>query len=282
MKKILITGGTGFIGSNIINHYSKKYTIIALVKSKKKYKKIHNVKYLQIKNLVNLKKSLINDKIYAVIHCATYYKKNHSQNDIKKMIDANIYLGNIILENYKELKFQKFINFTTVWENYMGKKNNPGNLYSAYKISFSNIMNFYKKKLNKVKFYNLYISNTFGKNDNRNKLLNQLKKNYLDNKITVINSKNLFVNMTSIKDIILGINILLKKNIKSDNYSIQNKKDINIYNLISLFNQKFEKKLKLKWKSIKLIQEKNLIFKKIPGWFPRSSNLNDLIKYIGK
>ena len=54
-----------------------------------------------------------------------------------------------------------------MWENYNGIKKNPPNLYAAHKQSFSNILNFYQKSIKDVKFYNLYLSQTFGKNDNR-------------------------------------------------------------------------------------------------------------------
>ena len=194
-----------------------------MVRKKKKYKRVRNIKYLYFKDIKNLKKNLNHKKFYAVIHCATHYKKNHSYNDIKKMIEANIYLGNIILENHKQLKFQKFLNFTTVWENFMAKKNNPANLYSAYKLSFSNIINYYKKKLVKVKFYNLYLSETFGDNDKRKKLFNELRINYLKDKITTINSKNLKLNVINVKDVLSGVNILLSRNVKTGNYSIKNK-----------------------------------------------------------
>ena len=282
MKNILLTGGTGFIGSNIINYFSKKYKIIALVRKKKKYKKVTNVKYLYFNNLKNLKRNFKNKKFYAVIHCATHYKKNHSYNDIEKMVEANVYFGNIILENYKQLKFHKFINFTTVWENFMAKKNNPANLYSAYKLSFSNIINYYKKKLIKVKFYNLYLSETFGDNDKRKKLFNLLRNNYSKNKMTTIYSKNLRINVTNVKDVMSAVNILLKRNIETGNYSIKNKNYIDIYKLISLFNKNKNKKFKFKCKSNKLIKEKIMTFKKIPGWLPQNSNTKDLIKYIGK
>ena len=39
---------------------------------------------------------------------------------------------------------KKFINFSTVWENYNGKKDNFFNLYSVYKKNFSNIMKYYE------------------------------------------------------------------------------------------------------------------------------------------
>ena len=37
------------------------------------------------------------------------YKKIHETKDIKKMIEANIHLGNVILENSKFLNFKKLL-----------------------------------------------------------------------------------------------------------------------------------------------------------------------------
>ena len=53
--------------------------------------------------------------------------------------------------------------------------NNSSNLYAAYKKSFSIILNFYRKNLRKINFYELMISDTFGKNDYRKKIINMLK-----------------------------------------------------------------------------------------------------------
>ena len=89
------------------------------------------------------------------------------------------------------MKVKKFINFSTVWEDYDSLKENPYNLYSAYKLAFSKIINFYKKNLSKIKFYELMISDTFGHNDERIKIINVIKKNYKKNKTTKLKSKNL-------------------------------------------------------------------------------------------
>ena len=43
------------------------------------------------------------------------------------------------------MKVKKFINFSTVWENYNGAKDNYFNLYSVYKRGFSNLLDYYQK-----------------------------------------------------------------------------------------------------------------------------------------
>ena len=277
MKKILLTGSNGFIGSNLIEELSKKYEIYCVIRSKKNIINKKNVFYI---SSTNLKYSLDSNKFFSIIHCATHYKKTHSKKDIDQMINSNIRLGNLILENKNTKYCKKFINFTTVWENYNGLKNNPYNLYSAYKLAFSNILKFYTKKLDKVKFYNLYLSETFGSNDNRKKLFSTLKSNYKRQKTSILVSKNFKINVLNVIDIVSSVNILLKENIRPGNYSVLNSKDINILNFIKLFNKQNEKKIIYKYNSLKLIKERIFKYKKIPGWKPKKSSLKDLLNYI--
>ena len=180
MHKILLTGSSGFIGSNILNNFSNKnkFYLILRKKPNKKILKNKNIKIIKIKNHESLNDKLKKIKVDIVIHCATHYVKSHNFSDIKKFCYSNILLGNVILENLDNMKVKKFINFSTVWEDSDGIKHNSENLYAAYKKSFSNILNFYKKNLKKTDFYELIISDTFGKNDFRNKILNNIRENY--------------------------------------------------------------------------------------------------------
>ena len=67
-------------------------------------------------------------------------------------------------------------------------KDNNYNLYSAYKKGFGIILNYYEKILSTIKFYNLMISNTFGKSDNRLKITTVLKNNHKNcsNKVKLV------------------------------------------------------------------------------------------------
>ena len=279
---ILITGCTGFIGSNILTKFQNSNKIYIILRNKKNNKKFKNknIKIINYKNYNELNKKISKIKAELIIHTATHYAKTHSQKDLKEFSNSNILFGNIILENLKSMKTKKFINFSTVWEDYNGIKENYFNLYSAYKKAFSKILNFYRNKFKKVKFYELMLSDTFGKNDNRLKIINVLRKNYKSNTITKIISKNLYVNFLNVEDITNAVYLIYKRNIKPAKYLLKNNLDTNIYKMIQIFNKENDRKIKVKWLSNNLIKEKSLSYKELKSWKPIKSNISDIIKII--
>lgn len=277
--KILLTGSTGFIGSNILDELAKKNLVYLIVRSRK-YKNTKYKKYIHFKNYDELNKKIKKIKTDIVIHCATHYVKNHKMEDIAKFVNSNILFGNIILENLQIMKVKKFINFSSVWEDYNSIKNNSLNLYSVYKKSFSNIIRFYTKYYNNIKFYNLMISETFGKNDKRKKIINVLKENYSRNKITSIVSNKLYLNLLNIEDIINAVKLIIQKEIKSGTYILKNNNYLSISNLIKVFNKLNKPKIKIKWLSKKKLFEKIYPYNSISSWKPRKSNITDVINII--
>ena len=286
MKKILITGSAGFIGSNLLRdlYPDNKVFIILRKKLNKKnpINKYKNTKIIYYSKFDDLNKKLKTLRVDIVIHCATHYIKDHNYKDLLKLNKSNILFGNIILENLEIMKTKKFINFSTVWEDYNSVKDDSFNLYSVYKKCFSTLINYYSKILPKINFYNLMISDTFGALDKRLKIINILKKNYKRNKITKIISKNLFLNLINVSDISNAVNILIKNDIKTGRYLLKNKVAYKIIDLINTFNKDTNKKIKVKWLSNKTIYEKIYTYKKLIGWNPKQSSKIDIIKIIQK
>jgi len=280
---ILITGSTGFIGSNILKRLKSKNKIFIILKNKGKIKNKSNkknIKKIFYKSYNQLFKKLQKIQVDLVIHTATHYRKIHNVDDLENFSNSNILLGNILLENLKIMKVKKFINFSTVWEDYNSIQNNFFNLYSAYKKSFSNILDFYKKKEIKIKFYNLMISDTFGLNDNRNKIINVLRKNFKKNITTKIISKNLFINLLNVEDVTDAVVLISKQKIDPGKYLIKNPINFKINNIIQMLNENNYKKIKVKWLSNKLIKEKTLPYMRLKNWKPTKSNISDIVKII--
>jgi nucleoside-diphosphate-sugar epimerase len=270
MKKILITGATGFIGKNLLDYFLKKnyFIFVTLRKSKKniefakKHKVNKNFKSIIFADIYDLRKQLSNYKIDYVVHAATHYVKKHKFSDISKIIKSNILFPAIIADLLCNKKIKKFINFGTVWQHYNNKKDYAYNFYASSKQAFNNIFNYYKNQFLKTKFYNLLISDTFGENDERKKLVPIIVKNY-NKKNTISIPKNLSVNLVNVKYIVKVVENIINKNMKPDTYVIKNKKNIKMFDLINYLNKKLEKQIKINWIKNKITNEKMINFKKI-------------------
>ena len=279
MPNILLTGATGFIGSNILKEIrlNNKVFIIQRFESKKKIKKTKNIKIITFKNYNILSNKLKKIKVDTIIHCATHYKKEHIQKDILKFIQSNILLGNIILENIKKLNAKQFINFSTTWEDFDNKENNPKNLYAAYKKSFNCLIQYYKKKIPNINFIDLMIVDTFGENDKRQKLINTLRNNYIKKRTSKIISKRLYLNLINVEDIVNAVKILLKNKIQPGKYILKNSNYFNLFELIEYINKNNNNnRIKVKWLSNTLIKDKILKYKKLKNWNPKKSNIKNV------
>jgi nucleoside-diphosphate-sugar epimerase len=270
MKKILITGATGFVGKNLLDYFlKKKYFIYAILRKSKKnikfakeYKINKNFKSINFSDIYDLKKQLLNYKIDYAIHAATHYVKKHKSSDINKIIDSNILFPTIIIDMLCNKKIKKFINFGTVWQHYNNKKDHAYNLYASSKQAFNKIFNYYRNQFPKTHFYNLLISDAFGKNDKRKKLIPIIIKNY-NKKSTIKIPKDLSMNFVNVKYIINVIENIINKDIKPDTYVIKDKKNLKIFDLINYLNQKLNVQIKVNWTKNKSINEKIISFKTI-------------------
>ena len=147
-------------------------------------------------------------------------------------------------------------------------------MYASSKQAFNNILNYYKNHFSEIKFYNLLISDTFGKNDQRKKLIPIIIKNY--NKKNTINiPKNLSVNLVNVKYITNVIENIINKNIKPNTYVIKDKKNLKIFDLINYLNQKLKIKIKINWTKNISMNEKIINFKTI-----NFNKINDTKKEI--
>lgn len=283
MKNILLTGASGFIGSEILSELSKENIFYIILRKRNfKIKKNKKTKILIFKNYNDLNEKLKKIKIDIVIHCATHYVKNHKFNDLAKLANSNILFGNVILENLKNMNVKKFIYLSTVWENYNGIENNFFNLYASYKKSFKNIILYYKKLYPKITFLNLNLSDTFGEKDKRSKIINTLKNNLKKKEVTKVISKNLYLNILNIKDVVSAVKMLVIKKYQSADYIIINNKNYSIFDIVHNVNKKSFNKIKVKWSSKKIIKDKIFKLKKLKNWKPKYSNLNNVINTILK
>ena len=289
MKKkiLLLTGTTGFVGYKFLSFaLSNGFSVVDILREKnkknKKIRELRNTYPKKYKNIFfannnNLSSQLKDIKADYFINFATLYSNNHSHSQIVDFIDSNILFPTLIYDIINN-KIKKMINFGSMMQHSKDEKLVSKNLYAATKNAFEMIANYYANTNNKTKFYNIKFYESFGDNDKRKKIIPTIIKNYKQNKITKITSKQLALNIIHTDDIINSIMILLNNNITSGTYCIKNTNNIKISQLIIMLNKVLNKKIKVKYgnKSITSNFYNNL--KILPYWKPNKNLENKIIK----
>ena len=249
MKNIIvITGGAGFVGSNLVSSLLKKtkYRIISIDNyssgSKKNHIKNSRVKYLNsdTKNIANLLKKP--KKIHTIFHFGEFARIYQSFLQMDKCLESNS-IGTNAVFNFCLINKIKLIYSATSAS--LGNKGKDKNLspYAFTKAKnlelLENLKKWFKFKFEIIYFYNVYGPNqiTTGKMatvigifENSYK-----KKNFLP----VVKPGTQSRRFTHIDDTINICYMAWKKNL-CRHYSISHKKSYTIYEVARMFKKKIK------------------------------------------
>jgi len=303
MKKIGITGGSGFIGHQIISLLlEKKYKVKScdLVKPKKFLLKKKNFQFKKINLFDEKKLSTFFSDVDCVIHLAAYLGVLNTEKNPLECLDTNILGTKSILNVISKNKIKKFI-FSSSSEVYGDQDKFPikenfeykiKSNYALSKITSEFYVKSYAKKYNfnynSVRFFNVYGS---GQKTNFviSKFINQ-----------VSNSKNLSVYgdgtqvraFCNVKDAARGLFLTLIKGKKNTVYNIGNNDEpISMYNLakrvkdlsnsdVKIVKIKFDKSDRLKEREIFKRYPDLKKIKKDTGYMPKISLDDGIIQLL--
>lgn len=162
MKKILVTGINGFLGSHIAKKLSEVYEVIGVEYSVENLWRLEGTTFeVYISNDASLKKIFKTHQIFAIIHTATIYRaKNESITDI---LNTNILLPVKLYELANKYNVSIFLNT----DSFFNDKKHQYSYLSEYTQSKNDALE-WLKTLNargSCKLVNMKIFHMYGPND---------------------------------------------------------------------------------------------------------------------
>ena len=275
MKKIIVSGGYGFIGSNLIKYLiKKKYFVINIDKLSYSANK-YNLKTINKKNYVFYKGDIGNK--YLIYKIIFKYKPNYffnlaaethvdrSIDTPKSFIDNNIVSVFNLLETLrkyiKNTKNKiKLIHISTdevygdlantkkrADENFSFKPSSP---YAASKASAEHLIKSYIRTYDFPAIIS-NCSNNYGPNQFPEKLIPKVIFNIINNKPIPVYSKGLNSReWIHVSDHCTALEILAKKGIEGQNYNIGSSISINNIDLVKLIIKLMKRKIGKKAKIV--------------------------------
>lgn len=294
MKKAIITGATGFVGSNLCLKLVKdNWDVIIIVRPnsnldalKSVLNKIEIFRYNN--NLLELCEFFKIKKPDVVFHLASLFIAEHDLKDVDILIESNIRFGLHILEAMNASHTNNLINTGTSWQHYNSKKYNPVDLYAATKQAFEDIIKYYIDSTD-LKAVTLKLFDTYGENDKRNKLVNILKNYASSENILELSPGYQEIDLIHIDDVIEAF-IIASKYLeesfeKYSEFGIGTKKPQTLRKIVKIYEDIIGEKLNIKWGKREYRKREVMhtwkTYEILPNWIPKV-NLEEGLKRIVK
>ena len=244
---IIVTGGAGFVGSNLIKSLLKKTNkkIISLDNyssgNKKNHFKNNRVKYFK-SNTINISKILKKEKkkIHSIFHFGEFARIYQSFKKFDECFKSNSIGSNAVFKFCLDNQIKLIYSATSAS---LGNKGNDKNL-SPYAFTKSknlelleNLRKWFNFKFEVIYFYNVYGQGQIKEGDMAT-VVGIFEDQYKKNKaLTIVKPGTQTRRFTHINDTIKTCIEAWKKN-KCAHYSISNKKSYSIIDLAKMFKTK--------------------------------------------
>ena len=279
MRKVIVSGGNGFIGSSLIRCLlSKGIVVHAIVnENHQRLDAILPEECIHILrggagSVVEIVTRVEPDTIF---HLAAVYAEPVSARGVLSMINGNLTLGACLLFAATQCSQQPvFVNTGTYWQFDLNSAYSPNTLYAATKHAFQDILHFYRERFG-VRSVTLILYDTFGENDTRPKLWHRITT-ALPGESLRLSPGDQTIHLIHIDDTVSAFfraaELLHDHSAIGPRYSVSSPKPVKLRSLVEELNTEGNLALDLQWGALPYWEGQILepwVGETLPGWAPK-------------
>lgn len=255
---VLITGGTGFVGSHLARRLVAMGCEVHLViRPTSELEVIHDIiGSVQLHRHDGTTAGLLNIVEQAspkiVFHLASLFIAQHDSSDIENLIDSNLLFATQLLEAMASCHVFKLVNTGTAWQHFNQTQDySPVCLYAATKQAFEMILTFYFEST-PLKAITLKLGDTYGPSDPRKKLFYLLKQSALKGLPLEMSPGEQLIDLVHIDDVVNAFIVAAKRLLENqvdchETYSVTSQKMYKLKELVELYMTITGKQFSICW-----------------------------------
>lgn len=278
-KRALVTGGSGYIGSNLVRRLlsegwdvhlvlrpgSKKKSLTALLDQVTVHE--HDGTTEGMVRLVEIAQPV------TVFHLASLFVAQHRLSDVESLVLGNVLFATQLLEAMATNKVRYLVNTGTSWQHYQNQDYDPVNLYAATKQAFESLLTYYVEAHGLVAT-TLALFDTYGPADPRSRLIALLWKASATTEPLHMSPGEQLIDLVHIDDVIEAFvtasRLLLERDTGHERYGISSGSPVRLIDLVALFEKATGRKLPIVWGGRPYRPREVMIpwnlYKRLPGW----------------
>lgn len=295
VRKALVTGGTGFIGSHLVRRLvNDGWEVHLIVRPGSGLGVFEGIKGRirthrhdgSIEGMFAIFDAARPDVVF---HLASLFLSQHRPEDIEPLLGSNLVFATELLEAMARHRVCLLVNTGTSWQHYENSDFNPVNLYAATKQAFEAILAFYTEST-PMKSITLKLYDTYGPGDNRPKLFTLLRNAAEEKKRLEMSPGEQLIDLVYVDDAVDAFIISAERLLEGlasahENYAVSSGSPVKLKDLVETYARVTGANLDIVWggrpyraREVMVPWSKGRL---LPGWSAKTALQEGIMKMEG-